>query len=372
MNSLIVLLVVAFLVLTFMVISKISSLTKNLNNGGQIDAEYTPVDSYNDLNGKLLIGFFVVGVGLAIWSYFNFEKRMMLPIASEHGVNTDSMFWLSMGLAVLAFFVTNAFLFYFSYKYRYVAGRKATYYPVNHTLEYVWTATPAVLMAIMVFFGWKLWSDITKQEPDNAIAVEIMGKQFGWYVRYGGADDNKLGAYNYKLIVDGKNDHGIDLSDEASFDDFTATELHIKKGQPVVLKIRARDVLHSVFLPHFRVKMDAVPGMPTKFWFTPTKSTAEMRYETGKSDFNYFITCTEICGRGHFGMKIPVFVDEEEDYKKWIASQPTWLSLNKGFLTLVPEKLKAKASKYAGVEEVESDTTATAGVGGVSASASLK
>ena len=372
MNSLIIILVLAFLVLTFMVISKVSSLTKNLNNGGQIDTESTPVDSYNDLNGKLLLGFFVVGTGLAVWSYLHFESRMVLPIASKHGELSDRMFWLSMSMALLGFFATNAALFYFSYKYRYVKGRKATYYPVNHTLEYIWTATPAILMAIMVFFGWKLWSDITRQEPENATAVEIMGKQFGWYVRYGGADDNKLGAYNYKLIVDGKNDHGIDLSDENSFDDFTATELHLKKGQPVVLKIRARDVLHSVFLPHFRVKMDAVPGMPTKFWFTPTKSTAEMRYETGKSDFNYFITCTEVCGRGHFGMRIPVFVDEEQDYNKWITTQPTWLSLNKGFLALVPEKLKVKATKYAGIEASPTDSTSTAGAGTASSSASLR
>ncbi len=371
MNFLIIALIAVFLVLTIMVISRVSSLTKNLNNGGTSVNE-TSADEYNDFNGKLLLGFFVVGVALAVWSYFHFKERFMLPIASIHGLNTDSMFWLSMGMAVLAFFVTNAFLFYFSFKYRFVAGKKATYYPVNHTLEYVWTATPAVLMAIMVFFGWKLWSDITKQEPDNAIAIEVMGKQFGWYVRYGGADDNKLGMYNYKLIVDGKNDHGIDLTDESSFDDFTTTELHLKKGQPVVLKIRARDVLHSVFLPHFRVKMDAVPGMPTKFWFTPTKSTAEMRYELSKPDFNYFLTCTEVCGRGHFGMKIPVFVDEEEDYNKWIASQPTWLSLNKSFLAKVPEKLKAKASKYAGVEETPADSTSSASTGSVAAGASMR
>ena len=100
--------------------------------------------------------------------------------------------------------------------------------------------------------------------------------------------------------------------------------------------------------------------------------TAEMRYETGKSDFNYFITCTEVCGRGHFGMRIPVFVDEEEDYNKWISSQPTWLSLNKGFLALVPEKLKAKATKYAGVEAAPADSTVTAGTGVVAASSSLK
>jgi len=229
--------------------------------------------------------------------------------------------------------------------YRYKKGNIATFYPVNHKLELIWTVIPAIVMAVLVFTGWRTWRDITSQAPDNAVVIEVTGHQFGWYVRYSGNDDNKLGNNNYKLI-DATNSIGIDYTDEKSFDDFTANEMHLPKGVPVLLKIKAQDVLHSVYLPYQRVKMDAVPGMPTKFWFVPNKTTDEMRYITGNPDFNYKLNCTEICGSGHFGMAITVFVDEPEDYAVWCKQQKPFLTQNPDFLAKIPEKLKGKAQKY--------------------------
>src|SRR5690606_18298201 len=113
------------------------------------------------------------------------------------------------------------------------------------------------------------------------------------------------------------NEFGLDFTDRSSFDDFIPRELYLPKGRPVEIKIRARDVLHSFYLPHFRVKMDAVPGMPTRFGFTPTKTTEEMREETGNPDFNYELACAEVCGRGHFSMRMIVVVLEPEEYDKW-------------------------------------------------------
>jgi cytochrome c oxidase subunit 2 len=154
------------------------------------------------------------------------------------------------------------------------------------------------------------------------------------------------------------NEMGIDFSDENSFDDFTNTqELHVPKGKPVLLKIRARDVLHSVFIPHMRVKMDAVPGMPTKFWFTATKTTAEMAAEMGKADFKYELACTEVCGRSHFGMKLIVVVDEPADYEKWKKEQKTFIAQHPEVIEKVPTNLKAKAMKYLPVEETAPATT---------------
>jgi cytochrome c oxidase subunit 2 len=118
----------------------------------------------------------------------------------------------------------------------------------------------------------------------------------------------------------------------------------LPKGVPVQLKIRARDVLHSVFMPHFRVKMDAVPGMPTTFWFTPTKTTEEMRSELGNPDFNYELACTEVCGRGHFGMRKLIIVHEPEDFKKWLKEQESFLSRNPDYLKKVPDGLKKLAA----------------------------
>lgn len=253
-------------------------------------------------------------------------KEYHIPIASKHGVWTDELFWTTMYIILGMFLVTNAALFWCAFKYQYNPNRKASYYHDNPTLEKAWTAAPAVIMAALVFFGWRVWHN-TVEAPDdkNAEVVEIMGKQFAWQVRYPGKD-GVLGKYDFRLIDDAKgNEFGIDFEKPGADDDFLARELHVPKGTPVRLKIRARDVLHSVYMPHFRLKMDAVPGMPTEFVFTPTKTTEEMRTETGNGKFNYELACTEICGKGHFAMKYIVVVDEPAEYKKWYAAQKPFL-----------------------------------------------
>ena len=102
--------------------------------------------------------------------------------------------------------------------------------------------------------------------------------------------------------------------------------------------------------------------MQYQVWFTPTISTDEMRAKLGKKDFNFKLNCTEICGRGHFGMAITVFVDEPADYKKWVMEQKPFLTMNPAYLSKVPENLKAKASKYIPAEPIAADSTATEAV----------
>jgi len=353
MNYLIGLLAIVFFFLAVSVITKSVKLNNKLS--GTEDDDST-VDNFNNANGIGMLIFWLLFVILGSWSFLNAKPDFLPVAASEHGVKTDNMFWISMAVVTFAFFVSNTLLFYFAYKYRFNKNRKATFYPVNHKLELIWTVVPAIVMAILVFTGWRTWRDITSQAPSNAAVIELTGHQFGWYVRYAGVDDSQLGNVNYKLI-DETNSLGIDFTDKNSFDDFTATELHLPKGQPVLLKIRAQDVLHSVYLPFHRVKMDAVPGMPTKFWFIPTISTDEMRAKLGKPDFNFKVNCTEVCGRGHFGMSITVFVDEPEDYKKWVAEQKPFLATNPSYLDKVPANLKAKAGKYIPMEPIATDST---------------
>jgi len=151
------------------------------------------------------------------------------------------------------------------------------------------------------------------------------------------------------LIDNVGNEFGLDLSDKNSFDDFKSLELHLPVNKEILLKIRAKDVLHSVFLPHFRVKMDAVPGMPTQFKFVATLTTQEMRDKLSNPNFNYELACTEICGKGHFSMKMPVVVDDDETYAKWKASQESWLKQNPDYLKRVPEELKEAAKVIAGI-----------------------
>jgi cytochrome c oxidase subunit 2 len=114
------------------------------------------------------------------------------------------------------------------------------------------------------------------------------------------------------------------------------------------IRIRSRDVLHAVYMPHFRVQMYAVPGMPTKFWFTPTKTTDEMRAQTGNPKFNYELACNQICGRGHFAMKLNIVVDEPDDYVAWFSQQKSFSEQNPDVLA----SFKQKTDKLAETETV--------------------
>jgi cytochrome c oxidase subunit 2 len=366
MTLLIVALAIVFIVLTVLVISKTQTLLKGVK--GETEQNDDVVDSANNINAVGLFIFWILSIIGMVWSFLHAKKDFLMafgdiPSASSvHGKETDFWFWFGMAVVTVSFVIVNSVLFYFPLKYRYNKNRKAHFYPHNNTLEIVWTLVPAVIMAGLVFTGLRVWNKVMSDAPKDAEIIEIMGKQFGWQVRYGGVENGKLGNYNYKLIDDAAgNEFGLDFTDENSFDDFTnSSELHIPKGKPVLLKIRARDVLHSVFIPHMRVKMDAVPGMPTKFWFIADKSTADMKAELGNPDFKYEIACTEVCGRSHSAMRLILVVDEPADYEKWKKEQKSLLASNPDFLEKVPASLKAKAMKYFPTEASSDTTTASA------------
>jgi len=297
----------------------------------------------NKVNAFLFLVFLVGSGILMFWYSIKEFDNYQMPVASEHGVITDELFWITMAVTGVVFLITHILLFVFPYKYQYKEGRKASFYPENHKLELIWTVVPGVVMAGLVISGWMAWSDITAPAPEKAHVVEIMGYQFAWDVRYPGKD-NVLGDYDYRLI-NASNSHGIDFTDKNSIDDFPSPKVVIPKGEPVLFKIRARDVLHSVFAPHMRLKMDAVPGMPTRFWFVPTKTTAEMRAELKDPEFEYEIACTEICGRGHFSMKKVIEVVEPAEYQKWLAEQKSFLQQNPS----LAEGLKTEKKEIAGI-----------------------
>ncbi|MEJ7663365.1 MAG: cytochrome c oxidase subunit II [Hymenobacter sp.] len=234
------------------------------------------------------------------------------PIASVHGHQMERMFWMTMAVIGVAFVICTSCCSVYFYKYQHQGRSPGLLLRHNNKIEVIWTIIPAIVMAALIFAGWKAWTRITGPAPKDSVVVELMGKQFNWLVRYPGRD-MKLGVVNYRLI-DAANEFGFDLSDKAAQDDFTAGEVHVPKGHPVLMKIRSRDVLHAVYAPHFRVQMYAVPGMPTRFWFTPTTTTDEMRAKLGNPKFNYEIACNQICGRGHFAMKVNIVVDEPDDY----------------------------------------------------------
>jgi cytochrome c oxidase subunit 2 len=134
--------------------------------------------------------------------------------------------------------------------------------------------------------------------------------------------------------------------------------MYVVKGQPIKLIIGSRDVIHDVGLSHFRLKMDAVPGIPTTMWFTPKYTTKEMKEITGNANFAYEISCDQMCGNGHYSMKGIIEVVEQEEYDLWLAKQkPQYYT---AFPDKDPEAAKAaaEAAKTATADSTAKKATA--------------
>lgn len=278
----------------------------------------------------LLITFFVGMYG--IWMCHEAMVDQMLPIsASEHGVQYDSMFNVTLYVTGIVFVITQFALFWFAFKYQSTETSKSQFFAHSNKLEIIWTTIPAIAMAVLVIVGLKNWNLMTMEKyvPKDVMLVEVVGKQFNWIIRYPGKD-GVLGKKDFRNINDVDNVLGMDWNDKNNLDDVVLQngELHLIKGKPVKLIIGSRDVIHDVGLPHFRMKMDAVPGIVTTMWFTPTITTEEMKEITGNPDFVYEISCDQMCGKGHYAMRGTVIVHTEEEYNAWMAEQQSYYAIN--------------------------------------------
>lgn len=280
----------------------------------------------NKLMAWLMLITFVLGM-YGIWICHEALIDKMLPIpASNHGVKYEEMLYVTLVLTGIMFFLTQLVLFYFVFKYKDDGKRQASFIAHNNTLELVWTVVPAIFLVVLVVVGLKNWITMTGTPPEDAMVVEITGRQFNFIIRYPGPD-GVFGKTNFRNINDENNVLGLDLNDPASKDDIIVLngEMRLVVNKPLHLVIKSRDVLHSIGLPHFRMKMDAVPGLTTTMWFTPLYTTEEMKTITKNPDFVYEISCAEMCGKGHFTMRGTVNVVSEAEYDKWSKEQTPYL-----------------------------------------------
>jgi cytochrome c oxidase subunit 2 len=289
----------------------------------------------NRINAFLLLVFLIAGmIGVYICNE-QLKGRILMPgtAASNHGVDVDNMMAITLIITGIVFVVTQVLLFWFAYKYQESDTRKAFFYPHNNKLEVIWTAVPAIVLTVMVGFGLFYWFRMTGEAPKDAMVVEVTGSQFKWEYRYPGKD-KILGKKFYKAINEGeKNPLGQLWEDPANHDDIyiTGDHLHLVVNKPVKLVINAKDVIHDVGLAHFRMKMDAVPGTPTTMWFTPTKSTADMKKELNDPNFVYELSCDQMCGQGHFKMRGTIIVESQESFDAWMAGKkPQYYAANPG------------------------------------------
>ncbi len=209
--------------------------------------------------------------------------------ASTFAGEIDFLYYLILVITGIAFVVVEVGLIVFMIKYRARPGRKAEYIQGSTKAEIIWTAVPAVTLVIIGLMSGGVWNTIKGRNsvPADAIPYGLHAQQFEWNVTYRGPD-GQLGTA----------------------DDFTVrNQLHIPVNQPVVMRMTAEDVIHSFFVPAFRVKQDAVPGMTINVWFEAT--------ETGE----YELACAELCGLGHYRMRAIVTVHSADDYRQWLADR---------------------------------------------------
>jgi cytochrome c oxidase subunit 2 len=307
----------------------------------------------NRINAFLMMAFLVLGLAGAWYCNELYFGKTLFPqgSASVQGEEIDKMLYITIAITGVVFIITQVLLFWFAYKYQESDTRKSFYFPHNTKLELIWTTVPAIFLTVLVVFGLRFWFKTTGDAPKDAVVVEITGHQFAWEMRYPGKD-GKLGKKNYKLYNQPSgNTLGVDFEDPESWDDLHTTEMHLPVGKPVKLVINAQDVIHDVGLSHFRLKMDAVPGIPTTMWFTPKYTTEEMKVRSGNPNFLYEISCDQMCGKGHFSMRGIIVVESEADYKKWLdAQKPEYLSL-------FPDKDPAKANQATEAPAASGDST---------------
>jgi cytochrome c oxidase subunit 2 len=342
MTSLIVFLCVILIVVVLVQIGRVTELT------AQIKGERETLRDNSKWNAWLSLLFvivFLVAVFISAWDY----KNVMLgygPLksASIHGEVLDDLFNLTLFFTGIVFVGTQIALFYFAFKYRYREGQKVKFMPHDNRLEVWWTAIPAVVMTLLVVRGLNAWNTVMAdvKEGEDYMEIEATGQQFNWIIRYPGPD-GKLGTRDYKMTT-ANNPLGQDFRDPKNWDDITpGQELYLPVGKKVRVRITAKDVLHNFFLPQFRVKMDAVPGMPTYFVFTPVKTTAEFRNELKKypeynepfdpadpkgpkrwEKFDYELACAELCGKGHYSMRRVFKIVSQEEFDAWYAKQESF------------------------------------------------
>ena len=316
MTNLLIALVVLLTIAAMVQLVRVNELLSEITNKDTNEV----TDEDNNQNGILFI---IIGFGFlafVVWQMITWDHLLLPPASSVHGAEIDGLMQVSMTLILVVFFALTPMLFYFAYKYRGKKENTAYFFAHNNRLEVAWTVIPTIVLTALIIYGLRTWDRAMNPDVSDATVIEVYSKQFDWTARYSGAD-NILGDANFRL-VEGRNTLGVDINDEKAADDIVVREVHLPVNKPVLLKFRSRDVIHSAFLPHFRVQMNCVPGLSTQFAFTPTKTTAEMKENEGE-EFEYVLLCNKICGSAHFNMQMKFVVESEEDYNKWINSQKT-------------------------------------------------
>lgn len=192
--------------------------------------------------------------------------------ASNFVAEVDSAFVFIFGISLFFLFAITIVMVYYVFRYRKSKNPKATHIEGNHKLEIIWTVIPTILVVIMFYYGWAGWKS-QREVPDGAMNIKSIARMWSFGFEY---------------------ENGV-----------TTDTLYVPIHTPINVDLVAVDVLHSIYIPAFRIKQDMVPGKPDFIWF-----------ESGKVG-EYEIFCAEYCGLRHSYMKTAVKVLSQEDYDAW-------------------------------------------------------
>jgi len=222
----------------------------------------------------------ILVIAMAFLTYAGLGAAHLMPVeASAQAVPIDWMWNLQMIVLSFLFALIVVPMFYSLVVFRRKKGdtSDAAHIEGNTKLEITWTILPLFVVLAFAYLGAGNLADTLRGDP-NAMAVKVVGSQWSWKFEYP--------------------DYG-----------FATQELYLPEGKQVLLKMESTDVIHSFWVPEFRVKQDLVPGRVTQLRITPTLA--------GK----YKVRCAELCGTSHYKMEQPVVVVDEAAFAAWVAEQ---------------------------------------------------
>lgn len=227
------------------------------------------------------------------------------PCVTTAGEQVDFIIKMIFWLTAVVFVLTQGTYIYYLIRYRRRPGVPAHYSHGNNTLEIIWTTLPTIIFLALAIYSNRVWEEIHRPAPEDALTIDISSYQFGWEMRYPGVS-GKLAPMDVRKISP-QNRWGTDPENPKTSQDVISTDLVIPVGRPVHVLLHSRDVIHSFYVPEFRIYQDCVPGRTIGWvWFQAT--------HTG--DFQ--LACNQLCGTGHYNMKAPIHIVSEEEFQKWL------------------------------------------------------
>ncbi len=215
--------------------------------------------------------------------------------------------WVMVGM----FLLWGSFMLYCLIRFRRQPGVSAVYAEPGHLTAMIPDIAVVIFeLTLIGVYGLPQWGIMKQHVPAEAecTVVRVIAEQFAWNVHYAGPD-GKFGRTD-PALAGMNNPIGLDRSDPAAKDDvFAMNEVHAPLGKKVLIYLSSKDVIHDFFVPEFRMKQDAVPGLRIPLWFEPSAAGA---YEIG---------CAQLCGIAHYAMRGDFVVQTQKEFDAWIKAQ---------------------------------------------------